>query len=271
MAQGGRYELKYVIDEDRARAITHFVRTHLRPTRYNRWGPVPGQPTISLYLDSPDFLLFRQNCHGLKNRFKLRIRFYDNEWRHPAFLEIKRRLSDVICKSRALISREGVRRLLEEGWPRPSHWPEQSALVDTLRLDTYFMFWSLCNRLRAQGMLYVSYLREAYDSPVNSTLRVTLDRQISASVYDGSGRLTMPSRGVRPSKYEPHWLPPDCVVLEMKFDDRAPTWMLDMARVFNLQRRPVSKYCACVDALGLSQGGRVLPEQEVRLMLDAAR
>ena len=33
----------------------------------------------SLYLDAPTLTLYWQIAYGLKNRFKLRIRFYDDE------------------------------------------------------------------------------------------------------------------------------------------------------------------------------------------------
>jgi hypothetical protein len=267
MAQRGRYELKFILDEERAKAVTRYVRTYLRATPYNRWGVVPGQPIVSLYFDSPDFLLFRQTCCGLKNRIKLRIRFYDDNPAHPAFLEIKRRMNDVIAKARAMINREEVRRMMEGGWPQLSYWPNPSALMGPPRLGAYNDFWSLSNVIRARGMAYVSYLREAYDSPADETLRVTLDRMVSATAYDGAGELRMPLRGVPPPNREPHWIPPGAVVLEMKFDERAPRWMMDMARIFNLQRRPVSKYCACIDALGLARGRRVLPDQGMPLLL----
>lgn len=67
----------------------------------------------SLYLDAPTLVLYRQTTLRLKNRFKLRIRFYDDDPAHPAFLEIKRRLNDVIRKERAAITRAGVNRLLK--------------------------------------------------------------------------------------------------------------------------------------------------------------
>ena len=31
------------------------------------------------------------------------------------------------------------------------------------RLDVYYKFWSLCNAVKAQPMIYVSYLREIYE------------------------------------------------------------------------------------------------------------
>ena len=52
----------------------------------------------SLYIDSPQLFLYNQTVLGEKNRFKLRIRFYDDDPAHPAFLEIKRRVTDVILK-----------------------------------------------------------------------------------------------------------------------------------------------------------------------------
>ena len=116
MGHTARYELKYVIEEARAQAIADYVRSYIDPSPHNAAGPVPGHRVVSLYLDSPDLFLFRQANTGHKNRIKLRIRFYDDDWDHPAFLEIKRRVSDVICKDRAMVSREGVRQMLSD-WP----------------------------------------------------------------------------------------------------------------------------------------------------------
>lgn len=262
MPPRARYELKYVVDEDRARAITRFVRMHLQPSAYNRWAKVPGQPIISLYFDSPSLLLFRQNAAGQKNRMKLRIRFYDDDRRHPAFLEIKRRVSDVICKERAVITRDGVDRLLLEGGDHASHWPDASCLLHRQRdLGTYFRFWEYCNRLDARGLVYVSYLREAYESPTDDKLRVTLDRDIHGTVYDHAGRLVMPEVGVPPRYSQPPYnLPPGAVVLEMKYDERPPLWMLDLVRLFNLERRPVSKFWLCVDGTRIPEGRRLRPE-----------
>ena len=117
MGHSARFELKYIIEEPRAVAAADFVSSYLRPSEHNGSGPIRGHPVISLYLDSPDFFLFRQAYTGAKNRMKLRIRFYDDEWQRPAFLEIKRRVGEVICKDRAMMTREGVRRILAAGWP----------------------------------------------------------------------------------------------------------------------------------------------------------
>ena len=111
--QTNRFELKYIIDEQRARAIRDYIHGYVEPDEHVQNLRTCSYPIHSLYLDSPTLLLYRQTTQGLKNRFKLRIRFYDDVPAHPAFLEIKRRLTDAIRKERAAICRAGVDRLLK--------------------------------------------------------------------------------------------------------------------------------------------------------------
>ena len=250
MGHSARFELKYVIEDARAVAIADFVSSYLQPSEHNGSGPIRGHPVISLYMDSPDYFFFRQAYTGHKNRMKLRIRFYDDEWQRPAFLEVKRRVSEVICKDRAMISREGVRQILTEGWPNRPYFSDWTQLSHgKRRQDVSDDFWRFANTVRAQGAIYVSYIREIWEAPDDEELRVTLDREVHGSSYDGSGQLRVPKRGWRP--YLPPYmapLPKDGVILELKFDNRAPNWMFDLVRIFNLRQTPVCKYSACVYA-----------------------
>ena len=194
MAHSSRFELKYLIEEARAVAVADFLSSYLRPSEHNGSGPIRGHPVISLYLDSPDFFFFRQAYTGVKNRMKLRIRFYDDEWKRPAFLEVKRRVSDNILKDRAMMTREGVRQILTQGWPSHPFWADCAHLIHgKRRQDVNDDFWMFANTMRAYGSIYVSYYREIYEAPHDEELRVTLDRQIRGSRYDGSGRLQAPS------------------------------------------------------------------------------
>jgi hypothetical protein len=276
MKKSGRYELKYVIDEQRAVAVADYVRSFLRPSMHNGTGPVRGHPVISLYMDSPDYFLFQQAFYGHKNRMKLRIRFYDEHWNHPAFLEIKRRVNDNIIKDRAMISREGVRHFLRGGWPTPAHWPDTVFMGRGKRhLDVYFRFWQFSTALKAKPIVYVSYLREIFEAPNDDEMRVTLDRLVCATPYDEMrmldeelGRLASPKRGAPPPPDKPpYYLPFDSVILELKYEERAPRWMYDMVRIFNLERRFMCKYAASVEGMKLQWGKRPLPEENQALML----
>jgi hypothetical protein len=269
MAHSSRFELKYVIEEPRAVAVADFLSSYLRPSEHNGSGPIRGHPVISLYLDSPDFFFFRQAFTGLKNRMKLRIRFYDDEWKRPAFLEIKRRVSEVICKDRAMMTRDGVREILTAGWPNQPYRADWTHLIHgKRRQDVNDDFWMFANTARAFGSIYVSYYREIYESPEDEELRVTLDRYIHGSRYDGSGRMQVPKRGWRP--YLPPYLAPfrkDGVILELKFDNQAPRWMFDLVKIFNLRQVAVCKYVACMYAQQLHWRQPVLPEHEHDLAL----
>jgi len=269
MAHSARFEFKYVIEEARAVAIADFVSSFLRPSEHNGSGPIRGHPVISLYLDSADHFFFRQAYTGHKNRMKLRIRFYDDEWQRPAFLEVKRRLSEVILKERAMISREGVRQILNAGWPDRPYFADCTHLLHGKRReDVSDDFWRFANIVRARGAIYVSYFREIWEAPDDAELRITLDREIRGSRYDGSGRLQVPKRGWQP--YLPPYLAPfrrDGVILELKFDNRAPNWMFDLVKIFNLRQTPVCKYTACIYAQQLHWNRPVLAEQEEDLKL----
>jgi hypothetical protein len=139
---------------------------------------------------------------------KLRIVFYDNEWKRPAFLEIKRRVAEVICKDRAMISREGVRQILSGGVAAPA--PILRIVRDWFRASDARMwrriFWRFANLSQATGAIFVSYYREIWEAPNDDELRVTFDRYIHGSRYNGSGALEVPKRGWRP--YLPPYLAP---------------------------------------------------------------
>ena len=237
--QNTRYELKYIISESCAEMLRNFfVQRHLVPDPYSSPENGVGYPVYSLYLDSPDFLLFRQTLTGLKNRYKLRIRVYERSSEAPAFLEIKRRVSDVILKERAVVSREGVGRLLrgeriDNGFLRN---PTESAYK---ALDE---FHRLCHAIEADGRAFVGYQREAYVSPNSNDVRVTFDRRLFGCPFGGNGRdLSLPDCEVYPEV--------GGVILELKFTNRFPEWMAEMSQTFGLERTSVPKYIHCVRGL----------------------
>jgi SPX domain protein involved in polyphosphate accumulation len=236
--QTNRRELKYMISETTVVGIRDFIRFHLEPDEYADPKNFNSYTIHSLYLDSAALTLCNATLQGMKNRFKLRIRFYDQVPEHPVFFEIKRRVNDVILKDRAAVHRSSVDRILH------GHWPERSDLVKYTpkNLATLQRFCELKDMLRAEGKVFVSYSREAYVSPHDDSVRVTFDRNLSAAPYD---RQLI----VRPLD---NWLQPQVegVVLELKFTDRFPGWMGDLTRCFGLQRDAMAKYVFCVQAMG---------------------
>jgi len=235
--QGSRFELKYLIDESTARGVRDFALGYLEPDPHADPARNCEYAVHSLYLDGPDLGLCKATMWGLKDRYKLRIRFYDESPATPAFLEIKRRQNDVIVKQRVPVRRSGVARVLRGFWPAQEDVMDvsprgQSALAEFCRLR---------DNIGARGQCFVSYQREAYVTPGDDSLRVTFDRRVHGVWYAGDGTLAMRGRRVYPR------IPG--VILEIKFTDRFPVWMREMARHFSLDRQSMAKYVACLVSL----------------------
>lgn len=243
--QRSRYELKYLISEDVAASVRSFVRQYLDVDEHADRSAGNSYAVHSLYLDSPALMLFYSTVHGLRNRFKLRIRFYDDDPQHPAYLEIKRRLSDVILKERAAVTREAARQLIRGAWL------DRGSLIggngDPRAAAALHNFCKLTHEIAAQGCVYVSYVREAYVSPGSNQVRVTFDRNLCAARYMAPAPLAVPYETV------PVTLDPP-VILELKFTDRFPEWMRSVVQMFNLWRRSVAKYIYCLRAVGAPWG-----------------
>lgn len=244
--QGSRFELKYVISEATARGICNFARgylvadEHADPLRNNTY------PVHSLYLDNAALSLCYATIRGHKNRFKLRIRFYENRPDSPVFFEIKRRVTDAILKERAPVRREAILPLLAGHWPRREDLAEYSDRA----MSALQRFCHLRTLVGAQGRAFVSYTREAYVSPGSDHVRVTFDRNLMGAHYQGAFDLPHLRERCHPQV--------GGVILELKYTERFPSWMRDMVRMFDLERRSMAKYVVCVRTLGCVQTPVVL-------------
>jgi VTC domain len=235
-----RYERKFIVTEAAAVAISQFVRAYLMPDAHMAAQGPTGYRVCSLYLDTPQLALYRQSAEGIKNRYKLRIRFYDEGGDSPAFLEIKKRTSETVHKLRAVVSKPAAERLLRGGELMPADLVSNS---DT-SLRALAEFCDCCQRLRAEGTAFVHYRREAYVSTSAESERVTFDRDVAGHRYHPGGGLTLPKEAPATAA--------NGVVLELKYNSRAPRWMHDLVQSFGLQRRSVPKYVRAVDALKIA-------------------
>ena len=120
-----RYECKYFVSEERARRIRDEIRPFLSLDPYSAQQERERYPVYSLYFDSPGFRLFQDTVEGARNRFKLRLRYYDAEGRGPVFAEVKKRNDQIVRKSRDLLQDEHRARLLDAGQDSPyRYWTD---------------------------------------------------------------------------------------------------------------------------------------------------
>jgi len=236
--QQNRFELKYLIHERCARGVRDFARSYLVADEHADPNNNYSYAIHSIYLDGPGMELYNSTVQGHKNRYKLRIRYYDDRPENPVFFEIKRRVNDAILKQRAMVKRYSVPHLLG------SFLPGRSDLVnedDDRSWESLNHFCNLAEQLQALGRIIVSYVREAWVTEHDNSVRITFDRNLVATRFTGGLVVADLHGGIRPH------IPG--VILEIKFTDRFPVWIREMVRTFNLQRGPMAKYVHCIDAM----------------------
>ncbi|MBN1347354.1 MAG: polyphosphate polymerase domain-containing protein [Phycisphaerae bacterium] len=228
-----RYEFKYLVTEAQAATIAGYVHPYVRPDPYSEHGPYP---LVSLYLDSHDLRLWRESLEGVKNRFKLRIRSYSDDPEAPRFFEIKRRIDQIVVKSRARVSDRDVVPLLTGG-----HCLCWNACGDRRNLEQFLYYLRSVN---AKPIVRVRYDRQALVGVWDDRVRITFDRHLSLNMTD--------EPSVRLNDVGWRHLPQREVVLEIKFTGRCPVWLTRMAQCAGLRRQSVSKYAIAVkEACGL--------------------
>jgi hypothetical protein len=225
-----------------ALAVRDFVRSYLELDEFGVASPNLSYPVHSIYLDSPDLILYQNTINGDRNRFKLRLRFYEGG-ESPIFLEIKRRMNNTIHKQRVAVRREAVEDLIAGYLPEPVHLvrdtPEALHALET--------FTGLVHQLNAIPQSHVCYQREAWVDAGVSSVRVTFDRDVKSEP-----RHTL---SFEPWTTDPVLIFGNAVVLELKFTARFPNWFNELVQTFGLRQGSAAKY---VDGIGrLNERGLV--------------
>ena len=225
-----RYELKYRIRESKAQAIAKYVQSYIAIDRFSRDRKNLEYFISSLYFDSERLDLCRETMNKKVNRFKLRVRCYDDEPTSPCFFEIKRRLNNVILKHRALVSKDMLAKAVLNDHVPESMYKEHKT---TLR---QFQFYA--HAIAARPMVLVRYMRQAFEGNSSNRVRITFDRKLSFKSVN-SPILTVGGPG---------WqlVPMDFVVLEIKFTERYPAWLSEMVKIFDLKQTAMSKYVSTI-------------------------
>jgi len=239
--QRQRFEQKYRLDAAQALGVREFVQEYL-PLDENSVGkPDLSYPVHSLYLDSDSLATYWATVNGDKNRFKLRLRFYNDLPDSPVFFEIKRRVDRCIMKQRGGLRKEAVPWVLSGQLPQP----EWLVSKDPRHLVAVQRFCELAQDLQATPRVHVTYLREAWVSAEDNSVRVTMDRKVQTEPRFAATFSTAVTHGVQPFGWE--------IILELKFTDRYPLWFRKLVEHFDLVQCGAAKYCEGVEAIGIEQ------------------
>ena len=271
-----RLELKYLIDEYTADRIRDDIEPFCQPDPHNFGRGAIGHGAVghnagalgrdprgsqgygisSLYLDSPSLALFYAKERGDPDRLKLRVRSYRGS--QIAVLELKRKISDVIDKTRASVDPAQVKRIARGRLPAPSD-PERDRFLTDFALTSM--------RVGAQPTLHVRYDREAYSSSVDTYARVTFDRRVEVQRARDWDRAPDPEAWCSFDQYRRPELRDKKVILELKCQSFVPWWITNLIRSHALKRRSFSKYGVGIYLTGRLNWETTLPNRSARALL----
>lgn len=227
-----RYELKYLVAPEQLPALREELSTVCSLDRHSLEAEGHRYLVTTLYLDTPDLAFYRAGVDRSARRLKLRVRRYEGE-RSPVLLEVKRKDGEIVRKTRAVGGAD---------WAERMHFP---AGADPALHD----FAAVLARTHAEPRLLVRYRREAWVSEIDEYGRVTFDSALEYQPWDRLSLDGEPGGFIPLDDSATLQFPSSALILELKFAERAPAWMMTLVRRFDLLRRGFSKYTAGVDQL----------------------
>lgn len=183
-----------------------------------------GYSIISLYFDDMQDTCLWDTLDGVEFRDKYRIRIYNNSL-DTIKLEVKSKKDSRILKKSKTITKEQMNRLIRG-----------ECIEDSLSMDDPATLFNLAINTRGlRPKVIVAYERKAYIYEPGNT-RITFDRNVRASdrVYDF---------GQKSITYDILREYPD--VLEVKYDEFIPDFVLQLLELGNMQQTAYSKYQRC--------------------------
>jgi hypothetical protein len=242
-----RYELKYVVHASEYRRLVDDLAHFMSPDPY---GDADGFYRVtSLYYDSPQLHSYRSKIEGLKFRRKLRIRIYpgdDIASVTNGFVEIKQRINRTVQKRRLKLPLEQAEALCAGSFD-----------VDGLeemdaRAASEVLYMVRVMNLKPKCV--VSYRRRAFmGGRYEQGMRLTFDMQLQGRMH---------GLVVNEPAQNYFFMPPEWYVMEVKVNERIPTWMTSIIAKNECTIRRVSKYCAVMKK-GMDRRKFLLTHKEI--------
>lgn len=217
-----RVEDKYCCSETELLALQNRIGAVLRSDS-NESGP-DGYSIISLYFDDLADSCYQDTLDGHEMRDKYRIRIYNNSL-DAIRLEVKQKRDSRIRKRSKIISREEMHMLIDG-----------QCIADEASMDDPAALFNIAIRTRGlRPKVIVAYERKAYVFEPGNT-RITFDRNVRASDRtELFGQKSIAYDLIRGQD----------AVLEVKYDEFIPGFLLQLLELGNMQQSAYSKYQMC--------------------------
>jgi hypothetical protein len=221
---GPAYELKFLLDDERGRAVEAWARRRLALDPHGDPALGGAYRTTSLYFDTPELDVYHRTPSYRRSKFRVR-RYGSTSW---TFLERKSKWGDRVAKRRVAVPEHELPTLARP--VAPLDWPGD---------------WFHCNLVRRQLLpaCRIVYERTAFVGMcAGGPMRLTLDRRARGVLSEGWG-VTAFEDGVP--------LLTGQAILEFKFWSALPAPFKELVHEMRLRPSTVSKYRRCREAWGV--------------------
>ncbi len=222
-----RYEMKYRLTKAQKKLLLEYMKDYMISDEHGK------NTTLSLYMDTPDFLLARRSMEHPDYKEKLRLRSYGVANRDSTvFIELKKKYDGIVYKRRASMKEEQMEQYIKEG---------------VAPMDTQIMHELGFAIQRYEGLrpaILLCYDREAFYAKDDHEFRITFDENILWR--DTDVNLTSGIYGER-------LIDKDTVLMEVKVANAIPLWLVRFLSGQHIYRCSFSKYAAAYRALTIHQ------------------
>lgn len=225
-----RYEIKYQISlKERDKLISYFKGfMTLDPHVQNGF----DYEVRSLYFDSLFKNSYFEKMNGENIRRKLRVRFYPdfvNGGNEIVFIEIKRKVNENVSKARIAIKFGDLFKVIDGNTSFAKKFFRNLPHYDRKTLEE---IWYLYKRFNLKPVCVVSYKRQPFVGKIENRFRITFDtnmkvRNSNFNLHYGTGK---------------YFIPRNFAIMEIKFNDVIPNWVLRIVQINNCVQEKVSKF-----------------------------
>lgn len=218
-----RHELKFMVSDLTIEKLRHRLSPVMDPDEYH-----PDFYRIrSLYFDDIYDSCLNENLAGTDDRFKYRIRFYEDKLDYIN-LEKKYKKQGMTKKESEMLTVDQVQAYINDNYD-----------VEKEQLTTELLVANLKSKMRPKCI--VEYDRFAFVEPAGN-VRITFDMNLRGSTdierfLDTSEEFTLPV------------MEPGMHILEVKYDEFLPKYILELVDLNCLRRQSFSKYAIVREVL----------------------
>ncbi len=219
-----RIEEKYMITRQQYEIMLEEFKKYMVPDEFS--GGYSFHQVMNIYYDTKDNNLIRTSVTKPVYKEKIRLRSYGiPKGDSPVFLELKKKYHGVVNKRRSLMALEEAYAFLDTD--------ELPPIKDYMNVQVLKELKYSIAHYEAVPKVCLCYERSALVAVENKDMRITFDRNIMARRDEL--RLEYGAFGERV-------VPKDTFIMEIKYIDRMPLWLIALLREHGLEKTSFSKY-----------------------------